>query len=72
MKIKFQCNKCFKEGVNTYDSVQVNAEVLYNYKCSKGHENSYFLKNEKFELLIESAISAISNGYYLEAISSFS
>lgn len=72
MKIKFQCNKCFIERVSTYDFVQVRDEDLYQYRCSKGHENLYFLKNEKFELLMESAIYAIQDGYYREAISSFS
>ncbi len=70
MKIKFQCNKCFLENINTYDFVQVRDEDLYQYKCSRGHVNLYFLKNEKFELLMESALYAIHDGYYREAVSS--
>ncbi|MFT5146638.1 MAG: hypothetical protein ACI9H1_001362 [Polaribacter sp.] len=70
MKIKFQCSKCFLENINTYDFVQVRDEDLYEYKCSRGHVNLYFVKNEKFELLMESALYAIQDGYYREAISS--
>ncbi len=70
MKIKFQCSKCFRENINTYDFVQVRDEDLYEYKCSIGHVNLYFVKNEKFELLMESALYAIQDGYYREAISS--
>ena len=70
MKIKFTCRKCFLEGVETYDSVQVVDDDLHSYTCSKGHNNLYFLKNEKFELLMESAFYAIIDGYYREAVSS--
>ena len=72
MKIKFQCSKCFIEHFNTYDFVQVNDEDFYQYECLRGHTNLYFLKNEKFELLLESALYAIHDGYYREAISSLS
>ncbi|MEG9327038.1 hypothetical protein V6B16_03750 [Salinimicrobium catena] len=70
MKIKFTCRECFLEGVATYDSVQVINDDLHSYTCSKGHKNVYFLKNEKFELLMESAVYAIIDGYYREAVSS--
>jgi hypothetical protein len=72
MKIKFQCSKCFMERIDTYDFVQVRDEDLYKYECSINHTNLYFLKNEKFELLLESAFHAINDGYYREAISSLS
>ena len=70
MKIKFTCRECFIEGVATYDSVQVIDDELHSYTCSKGHRNVYFLKNERFELLMESAVYAIIDGYYREAVSS--
>jgi len=69
MKIKFTCSKCFVNGIATNDFVQIGNDDLYFYTCSKGHENVYFLKNEKFELLMESAIYAILDGYYREAVS---
>lgn len=70
MKIKFQCSKCFSERIETIDFIQVGDKSLYHYECSKGHKNVYFQMNEKFELLMESAIYAIHDGYYREAISS--
>jgi hypothetical protein len=60
------------ERIDTYDFVQVRDEDLYKYECSRNHTNLYFLKNEKFELLLESAFHAINDGYYREAISSLS
>lgn len=72
MKIKFPCSKCFVERLETIDYIQVQDESLYYYTCSKGHKNVYFEKNEKFELLMESAIYAILDGYYREAVSSMS
>ncbi|RZJ71692.1 hypothetical protein [Flavobacterium sp.] len=70
MKIKFQCSKCFRNYVETIDFVQVQDQELYRYTCSEGHENVYFQMNQKFELLMESAIYAIIDGYYREAVSS--
>ncbi|MEO8515943.1 MAG: hypothetical protein ABI426_04325 [Flavobacterium sp.] len=72
MKIKFTCSKCFKEHIETIDFIQAQDENLYFYICSQGHKNVYFEKNEKFELLMESAVYAIIDGYYREAISSMS
>ncbi|WP_291103947.1 MULTISPECIES: hypothetical protein [unclassified Flavobacterium] len=72
MKIKFPCSKCFIERIETIDFIQVQDESLYFYTCSQGHKNVYFEKNEKFELLMESAVYAILDGYYREAVSSMS
>lgn len=72
MKIKFPCSKCFIQRIETIDFIQVQDESLYHYTCSKGHKNTYFEKNEKFELLMESAVYAILDGYYREAVSSMS
>lgn len=70
MKIKFQCSKCFEANIKTIDFIQIQNDELYHYTCSNGHKNVYFQMNEKFELLMESAIYAIMDGYYREAVSS--
>lgn len=72
MKIKFPCSKCFIERIETIDFIQVQDGSLYFYTCSQGHKNVYFEKNEKFELLMESAVYAILDGYNREAVSSMS
>jgi hypothetical protein len=72
MKIKFTCLECFGENRKTIDFIQVQDESLYYYACSQGHKNVYFEKNEKFELLMQSAVYAILDGYYREAVSSMS
>jgi len=69
MKLNFQCAKCFMENVTTIDFVQIQEDDLYEFHCSKNHRNIYFVNNEKFELLMESAVNAIADGYYREAIS---
>lgn len=69
MKLNFQCSKCFSESITTHDFVQIQEDNLYEYTCAKGHRNIYFVNNQKFELLMESAVYAIHDGYYREAIS---
>jgi hypothetical protein len=69
MKLNFQCSKCFIEYVTTKDFVQIQDDDLYEFECSNKHRNIYFVNNQKFELLMESAIYAIHDGYYREAIS---
>lgn len=69
MKLNFQCSKCFMENITTNNFVQIQEDDLYEFHCTKNHRNIYFVNNEKFELLIESAINAIIDGYYREAIS---
>lgn len=69
MKLKFQCRKCFREFVTTYNSIQIQENDLYEFYCTENHRNIYFVNNEKFELLMESAVFAIKDGYYREAIS---
>lgn len=69
MKLKFQCVKCFREFVTTINTVQIQEDDLYEFYCSENHRNIYFVNNEKFELLMQSAVYAILDGYYREAVS---
>lgn len=69
MKLNFQCSKCFLKNATTHDFVQIQEDNLYEYHCSENHRNIYFVNNQKFELLMESAVYAIHDGYYREAVS---
>ena len=44
---------------------------LYKLKCRNGHENSIILQEQKFEVLFELGVNAIYDGYYRDAVSSF-
>lgn len=49
----------------------VNDSGLYNFVCAKGHESKTYLINIEFEILFDYSINAIADGYYREAVSSF-
>ena len=76
MKIRTACMKCLtpKESSNIQPAIwmnlQINDENVYTFTCPNGHKNVLILQEEKFELLFESAVHAISDGYYKEAVSS--
>lgn len=41
---------------------------VYYFKCKKGHDNIVYLNNPKFEILFESGINALLDGYYAESV----
>ena len=49
----------------------VNDSGLYNFTCAKGHKSKTYLINIEFEILFDYSINAIADGYYREAVSSF-
>lgn len=51
-------------------NLQINDESVYPFSCKNGHKNVLIHQEEKFELLFESAVHAISDGYFKEAVSS--
>lgn len=74
MKISFVCVKCTENfeigGPVDFLNVQVNNDCIYSVKCPNGHSQIIIDQQERFELLFESAINAINDGYYREAVSS--
>lgn len=44
---------------------------VYEVNCKRGHLSRVIIVNPKFELLFESGIEALKDGYYREAVSSF-
>jgi hypothetical protein len=49
----------------------VNDSGIYDTKCSKGHISKTYIDNLDFEILFDYSINAIVDGYYREAVSSF-
>lgn len=66
--------KCAKENDSISDlfkSVEIRNDGLYTVTCSKGHTDTVALQEQKFEILFEIGAHAILEGYYREAVSSF-
>lgn len=72
MKIKVSCMKCTFQDQREAEliSLQITDNNLYIFKCPHGHENALYQQEQKFELLFESAVYAIRDGYLREAVSS--
>jgi hypothetical protein len=74
MRIPLACMKCFQER-GTPDDIVYPAELqdngLYRMTCRAGHETVTSAQEQKFELLFELAAHAIVDGYYREAVLSF-
>ncbi|TWD47912.1 hypothetical protein FB480_1101 [Agrobacterium vitis] len=70
------CMECFvQDGVPNMMSTQmgrVEDSRVIEYICPKGHRTVTIIQQEKFELLSEMAIKAIVDGYYRDAVASFS
>lgn len=75
MRISVTCFECCKD-TNYMDAETTFAalrdDALYTFKCSRGHEAQIVLQQMRFVVLAEVAVQAILDGYYREAVSSFS
>jgi len=49
----------------------VNDSGIYEITCHKGHKSKTYITNNDFEILFDYSINAIADGYYREAVSSF-
>lgn len=79
MKLPLTCMVCVEEiiisGTEQLPARKVaefNDEGQYKVECEKGHKSTFLLQEQKFELLFDIGAYAILDGYYREAISSFS
>jgi hypothetical protein len=50
--------------------VDLSDDCVLTFTCEKGHENSFALQEQKFEILVEMGGMAILDGYYREAVAS--
>ena len=74
MKIGIECLQCACEGVRNYAEIEQldwNDEGKYRIQCPKGHSSITLILQQKYELLFEIGVHAIADGYYREAVSSF-
>lgn len=75
MKLPISCHKCFLEntdGLGSVANVEFRDDSRYEFTCSEGHKSITILQEQKFEVLFEIGAFAIKDGYYREAVSSFS
>ena len=74
MKIPMPCMSCFAEQgypSNEFHLLEFNDNGKYEVRCKKGHKSIVVLQQQKFEILFEIGANAIIDGYYREAVSSF-
>jgi len=74
MKIRFQCNSCpqINNKANTHVELPITDKLYYEFECKQGHFNKVMLRNNKFDLIFESGLHALIDGYSREAATSFS
>lgn len=66
-----QCFKEFGRPTDEFQLVEFRDDSRYEIKCSHGHETITILQEQKFEILFDIGSHAILDGYYREAVSSF-
>lgn len=72
MRIILNCFTCQNtHGLPNVSIAEYNDSGVFHLTCSRGHESTTVLQEEKFSLLFEIACHAINDGYYREAVSSF-
>lgn len=74
MKLPIVCSQCMVEDVATARPIATIAfrdDGRYATVCPKGHTSVTILQQQKFEVLFEIGAYAIVDGYYREAVSSF-
>ena len=78
MRIEITCPQCMREPHNDngfrlfkMQPQQLIDDGIHRVVCEKGHEYIVELKAQKFEMLFDIAVNAISDGYMREAVASF-
>ena len=74
MRLLVPCMQCFQEfgkPTEEFSHVEFRDDGRYEIKCSFGHETTTVLQQQKFEILFDIGAHAILDGYYREAVSSF-
>ena len=70
MKITFFCITCspIMNGVK----VEIEDKNYYKITCSRGHDSVMYLGHERFELMFDLGLKALTDGYTREAFLNFS
>ena len=80
MKLRSHCVVCMQDklssGATTHEMavtlLAIRDDGKYDLVCPEGHEYALVVQGTKYEVLFEIALNAYRDGYYREAISSFS
>lgn len=74
MRVPLTCAECMQTDLENSTFV-ARAELVdhggYDVFCPKGHRSHLILQQQRFEILFEIGICALRDGYYREAVSSF-
>lgn len=74
MRLAIPCMKCLQElgrPSGEFAHVEFKDDGCYEVTCSSGHTAVTVLQQQKFEVLFDIGAHAILDGYYREAVSSF-
>tara|TARA_R110002073_G_scaffold8027_22_gene44937 strand:- start:27230 stop:27928 length:699 start_codon:yes stop_codon:yes gene_type:complete len=71
MKLKLYCPHCSHSGDRSTIHVEPTNEGRYSATCESGHAFDIAVGYHDFQILFEIAINAIHDGYYREAVGSF-
>ncbi|WP_211225060.1 hypothetical protein [Oceanobacter kriegii] len=74
MKLPVTCAQCMQEDIANAmitATVEFRDDGRYEINCPKGHSSVTLLQQQKFEVLFDIGAYAILDGYYREAVSSF-
>lgn len=75
MIIPITCTYCTEADLDNSKNttkVELSDDGKYKLICQNGHSSLIILNHQKFQILFEIGINAIIDGYYREAVSSFS
>lgn len=74
MKLPLACMQCLRENgelSGDFSFVEFRDDGRYELTCKNGHQTTTILQQQKFEILFDIGAYAILDGYYREAVSSF-
>ncbi|MBY6028171.1 hypothetical protein KUV41_02255 [Halomonas sp. DP8Y7-1] len=74
MNLLMPCMECFRElgyPTSEFALLEFRDDGRYEICCSRGHRSVTVLQQQKFEILFDIGANAILDGYYREAVSSF-
>jgi hypothetical protein len=71
-KLVMQSTQPIKVSIDSIIESQILVSItennIYHFRCKKGHDNISYLNNPKFEILYESGINAMLDGYFAESV----
>jgi len=73
MKLLIACPLCVPQGTadtEAFKTVQLRQDGLYEVNCLQGHKSIFCMRNPNFEMLFQSGLWALIDGYPREAVSS--